>query len=600
MKILLAHVTYSIGLDAWYQDIANAAGNNLEVGCFCVTLSPPGPALTWEELNRRWQQKDRELFEMYSRLRDAACSCDVLLLYNGANIHPDFLKYLPTFNVYCCFDDPESSSNLSAPVAAAFDAVFYGNIAARFQYEHWGCKRLAWLPIFTSPNDIPRNIEEADILSSPRDLDISFVGEKNFFRKRRLEMLAEAFPSANLFGTGWSAGRLGDQAIGNLYRSSKVGWNVHNSTGPINRRLFALPAFGVLQICDNKTGLGQIFRLNDEVIGFDTIPEAIDLTNYYLNNEEERIRIATNGYRRFWRDYHPSAIWDRVRIQLNEWLVAEGPLKNPQRLPVRTSLDVLRSHGHTVSKISGIAKNKAKSVIKVLRPARAEPVFKWDERVYLGETISPYLENPEMRGINMAQHRLAEGHPFEWPNMLALNWAVTSLIRSALSIIEIGAGTGPFANFASVDPRRCLVCFEEDDFAREWAQINRSHLNVTYRKQTDSNSTEIYDLLVSLDVFEHVKDMRGFLDFCKSKAPRAIFSTPNRIVVRGPQDFGPPIYPAHVREFAPGEIYWIFKQYYKTVVLYYMPDVYVPWLEPMTILTQGTPIIAECSGPIDS
>ena len=83
-------------------------------------------------------------------------------------------------------------------------------------------------------------------------------------------------------------------------------------------------------------------------------------------------------------------------------------------------------------------------------------------------------------------------------------------------------------------------------------------------------------------------------------APRAIFSTPNRTIVRGSLDLGPPVYPAHVREFSPGEIYWILKQYYEEVVLYYMPNVYVPWLEPMTILTQGTPIIAECTGPIAS
>jgi len=28
-----------------------------------------------------------------------------------------------------------------------------------------------------------------------------------------------------------------------------------------------------------------------------------------------------------------------------------------------------------------------------------------------------------------------------------------------------------------------------------------------------------------------------------------------------------------------------------------MPDVFVPWLQPMTLATHGTPIIAECIHP---
>ena len=90
--------------------------------------------------------------------------------------------------------------------------------------------------------------------------------------------------------------------------------------------------------------------------------------------------------------------------------------------------------------------------------------------------------------------------------------------------------------------------------------------------------------------------MNHFLSFCSKMAQRAIFSTPNRDVVRGPDDMGPPIYPPHVREFNAGELYWILRQYYKDISLYHMPDVYVPWLEPMNLLTKGTPIIAECNG----
>ena len=63
-----------------------------------------------------------------------AAGYDVLLLYGGYNLHPDFLRYLPTYNVFYGYDDPESSDKSSRYLAPAFDAVFYGNVASRFQY----------------------------------------------------------------------------------------------------------------------------------------------------------------------------------------------------------------------------------------------------------------------------------------------------------------------------------------------------------------------------------------------------------------------------------------------------------------------------------
>jgi hypothetical protein len=267
-------------------------------------------------------------------------------------------------------------------------------------------------------------------------------------------------------------------------------------------------------------------------------------------------------------------------------------------MPKKNAFDALLPKYKNVFSLAQNLKRRVFNITQEYHAGKRQLVVTKDERIYLEETVHPYIENPEMKGVNMSNERLAKGEPFEWPNMLALNWAVTSLIRGARNIVEIGSGTGPFAEFASVDHARKIHCFEEDDFARKWAEKNRSHPNVIYNKHYEEKLSDNYDLLVSLDVFEHVSDMKGFLTFCSELAPRAIYSTPNREVVRGPDDMGPPLYSPHVREFSPGELFWIFKQYYQEVFLYYMPDVYVPKLEPMNILTKGTPIIAECRGPI--
>jgi spore maturation protein CgeB len=602
MKILFAHTNYAPWVGKWYEEITAAADGNLEIKPFCVTLSPPGPRLTWMELDRRWKQKDKLLMGMYTRLLEAASDCDFLLHYNGANIHPEFLSHLPTFNVFCCFDDPESSSELSKPAAAAFDAVFYGNISSRFQYEAYGCKKLAWLPVFTSPSEVPSKEEGALILSRKRDIDVCLVCDNNDYRHQRLDRLSKAFPEAACFGNGWPDGRIDDVKMREIYFRSKIGWNVHNSTGPINRRLFSLLAHGVFQICDNKTGLSQILQLGDEAVGFDTIPQAIELTHHYLQNDDERRRISVNGYNRYWQDYHATAIWQRIAKQLDEWKKNTTFRQSSLELPRSSALDAAKWYGKAsllrLSKFGQRARNAVREVSGRKKPT---PADEFDEKFYLEDQVVPYIENSEMKGINMAATRLQTGQPFEWPNMLALNWAVTSLIRNAKQIVEIGSGTGPFAEYSSFDRTRIIHCFEDDDFARTWAEKNRNHPNVIYKKLYGSALDSTYDLLVTVDVIEHVHNIHDFLTLCSSLAPRAIFTTPNREVIRGHGDMGPPEYPAHVREFSTGEFYWILKQHYEVVWLYHMPDPYIPYLKPMTILTKGTPIIAECitSGTAD-
>lgn len=596
MKILLAHLVHTPGVERWYQSVADAAPAGVEVKPFCVTLDAPGPRLHWHQLDRMWQRRDRKLMAMYERMQAAAADCDVTLVYNGANVHPGMLEHLPTFNVFGCFDDPESSPGLSKPVAPAFDAVFYGNVASRFQYESWGCKTLSWLPIFTSPTEVPMPAERDALLAGVRDVDVSLVAERNNCRQQRVDALVKPFPQAKVFGQGWPAGRISDSDLDKLYRRSKIGWNVHNSTGPINRRLFSLAAYGVMPICDNKTGLAQIFKLGEEAVGFDTIPEAIELTRYYLAHDEQRAAIASRAYDRYWQDYHATAIWQRMADQLTQWGAArkQTPV---QPVPRRSFNEVKRELTQTALK----QVDRAQRVVNKVRSLRQQPAATRptvDERVYVGEQILPYQENPERKGVNMAEVRLKNGDPLDWPNILALNWATTSLIRDAKQIVEIGSGTGPFTEYASLDPTRQIDCFEEDDFARNKAIELRSKPNVNFYREYNANLRKRYDLLVSVEVIEHVDDLGGFLSFCSSLSPRAIFSTPNRLALRGKDHEGPPPYSPHVREFTPGELYWLLRQHYKQVFLYHMPDVFVPWLEPLTLSTQGTPIIAECLNPV--
>ena len=295
-------------------DILRRHGYDVEG--FCLTLNPPGPHLTFRELDARWRRGDRELLSMYERLEERLQGCDVLLNGSGINLHPDFVARLGVFTVFQCFDDPESSAILSRPVAAAYDLCLVGNVAEVETYRSWGVRHAEWAPLGLLPGTYDPTLREIDILEGQRDIDlVMLIDRLSPPRRARMEKMAAAFPDGHFYGRGWPRGYLPVGQDLALLRRAKIGPNFHNSTGPINVRLFQLPANGVMQICDNKRHLGAVYELGKEVVGFDSVEECIDLCRYYLAHDRERREIAAAGWRRVMRDYNEVAAFAwRMRI----------------------------------------------------------------------------------------------------------------------------------------------------------------------------------------------------------------------------------------------------------------------------------------------
>jgi spore maturation protein CgeB len=215
--------------------------------------------------------------------------------------------------VYGCFDDPEASEDLSRPVASAYDVAMVGNVAELDRYRSWGVKSVHWWPLGFRAEDFDPTLDEARIRSSARDVDVALLCERvTRYRRARVDRFALAFPDGVYRGQGWPQGFLAESERVPLLQRTRVGINIHNSTGPINFRTFYLPANGVMQICDNKSHLASVFALGEEVVGYDTIDEAIDLCRFYLAHEQERQEIAIAGWKRTMRDYNEVAVFRRV------------------------------------------------------------------------------------------------------------------------------------------------------------------------------------------------------------------------------------------------------------------------------------------------
>jgi 2-polyprenyl-3-methyl-5-hydroxy-6-metoxy-1,4-benzoquinol methylase len=227
----------------------------------------------------------------------------------------------------------------------------------------------------------------------------------------------------------------------------------------------------------------------------------------------------------------------------------------------------------------------------------------------------PYRERPETGPLNLAVklERQRAGGPFEPPTIALVNRAAVTLLDARHQrILEIGSGTGLFASLAAADPARTIVASEFDAPAREWAATHRARPNIDFcvRRLEDCAPGE-FDVIVAIEVIEHIYDFGGLLRACGRVADDLMISTPNRQRSPFTSVDRTPAYSEHVREWNAGEFLWVLRAFYKQVDLFTVPrlreqadamlkdDAYRPRVESCSDLTCEDALIAVCRGVTD-
>ena len=342
LRFLWAYSASDLWSYNWHQRlIARRKLQGYDIKGFCVTPAAlQNRWLPFPELDRGWKFGDRSLLKMYENLAREAEDRDVLILYNGANLHPDFVSWFNLLKVYSAGDDPESTEILTRPIAPAFDIHLVNNIACVPMYKSWGLKNVHFWPLGShvfeeDVLDLEKSIPSTDSRSTP----IVFFGEiVAHWRKDRLQQLSQAFPEAMCAGRGWPRGFISWEQTWAAYRNAQIGWNIHNSTGPINFRTYDLPAHGILQICDNPSFLEMIFQLDKEVIGFNSIEECIEKTRYYLAHVDEQRQIALAGWRKWKEFYTPDQVWKSL-VEIVDNYLNTHPSSQPEKAIILSSLN---------------------------------------------------------------------------------------------------------------------------------------------------------------------------------------------------------------------------------------------------------------------
>lgn len=600
----------AFGYNAWnaqaidYHEKIVTAGQNMGIDVFSVvvTPTPPQPHMDFFELHKKVSQHNREIVKFRDHIIEQIKEADIFWLFNGANFHPSWISLLPEkqLKIYGFHDAPESSASVSLAVAPYFDACLISNISAIPLYQGYAKRKTEWLPLFVKNTPV---LSDEDFAGINRPYGLVFCGERqSTWRKERLDYLQRHFPSGIFCGRGWENGFI--PSICDVYKKSKIGINIHNSTGPINVRLNELPAYGVMQVCDNKCRLGHIYQLNNEVIGYDYMDEAIDLIKYYLDpaHEEERAQIAWNGYQRYKNCYTLEKIWSRAQekferlyIEKQAGKIDTPSYKKPSKLKqFQSSALVIKNSIHAIAKSS---KQIARVFLDRVAPCPSI-VLEHDACISISrkdKLISPLQFLNTNSSLNKIENKLSNSDDRieEMPEQLALSWAVAGLVGSAKRILEINSGLGSFAFDAAQDPSRTVLALDNDSQKQAWAIKNRMMPNITYTAKPLSELNCKFDLIVWIDTIQDTFDYQSVLSETVRLAPKAIFTTPNRL-----SNFCQNLFDKHDHKWGPEGFYYMLRAYYKKVYLLSMPDIYIPLVKPVDINATTTPLIAICENEL--
>jgi len=268
----------------------------------------------------QWARENlSRLAGFYGELRSRSQDADIVLISQTGGIVPEEMAKLSGTVVYNTADDPDSSRTCSFPYLQAADVIVHAGVNFDAQrtiaqvFRERGAKRCMHFPLGFYEEQFPA-IEDFDAQFDARDIDLVYLGH---LKRGKLEPVMRAFGGMVVHSrslrlkhklyilakTGkWVRPYTGDVAA--LYRRCKVGINMHFSYGPSNGRCYQLNASGVAQVVDCPEGIGRLYEVGDEVLGYADIAEAIEKVRSLLADRELRYEVARRGYERARRDYN--------------------------------------------------------------------------------------------------------------------------------------------------------------------------------------------------------------------------------------------------------------------------------------------------------
>jgi len=175
--------------------------------------------------------------------------------------------------------------------AMLFDYVFVWHPSLLSAYKSAGHPK-----VFMVPQAVDATLYDMTPIVESRSLDVGWVGAFDYghYTKRRriIERLAAQFNMNNVMH------RYSKDEIAQIYKESKIVVNVSREDFPqdANLRCYEAMAAGALLITELPSELTEWgFREGEHFVGWHNEGEISSLVDYYLRNDQERIKIAHAG-----------------------------------------------------------------------------------------------------------------------------------------------------------------------------------------------------------------------------------------------------------------------------------------------------------------
>ena len=142
----------------------------------------------------------------------------------------------------------------------------------------------------------------------PRDIDISFVGQKYGQRPRVIAYLREHGLDVQAFGSGWGSGEIPVEEMVRIYSRSRISLGIGtmaNTTDvvTIKGRDFEVPMSGGFYLTQCNPDLEEFYAIGKEIVCYTSFDDLVEKARYYLAHPDEAEQIREAGLRRARRDH---------------------------------------------------------------------------------------------------------------------------------------------------------------------------------------------------------------------------------------------------------------------------------------------------------
>lgn len=235
---------------------------------------------------------------------------DMVFIMKGAGISPEHLYEFKALGHARYFlwvvDDPilrwkkEWPPVFKEPTVSSYplyDHIFVYDSFYANQLKMMGLDNVSYLPCCYDNRYFPMNT----------DLKYEIVFYGTHFPKREKILLELDDHNLTIAGIGWQDSPLAEKCISvdawydanRIYNQSKILLNIHHpqSVNGANLRCFEAMASGRMLITESLKDLRDMFIEDEGIVFYYDVEDLRKKIAYYLKHDEERERIALNGYK---------------------------------------------------------------------------------------------------------------------------------------------------------------------------------------------------------------------------------------------------------------------------------------------------------------